>query len=177
LLSRKGLKHAIESYLQLNEIEHLPSPVDIPMDTAPITPKPMQIKKEVVEESENDGRDLQVESEDDFETLKPLKRNHLIMLSSEDDDLWENTDIGRTKFDSDEEMPSESDSQNKESEDELDNLNKESEDERDLQGFQKIDLTKAHTRNGAKKKKDKRGFRKQVEERQALVEENNKKAG
>ena len=134
----------------------------------------MQIKKRVVKESQNDGRDLQVESEDeDFETPKALRRNHPIVLSSEDD---ENTDIG-TKFDPDQEMCSELDSQNKESEDEPDNLNKESEDERDLQEFRKIDLTKAHTRDAAKTKKDKRGFRKQVEEGQALVAKNNKKAG
>ena len=147
--------HAIETYLQLDEVKTLPSPVDTPMDIVPITPKPMHIKKRVVKESQNDGRDLQVESEDkDFETPKALRRNHPIVLSSEDN---ENTDIG-TKFNPDQDMCSESDSQNKESKDELDNLNKESKDEWDLQEFRKIDLTKAHTQDAAKMKKDKRGF-------------------
>src|SRR6266508_499760 len=115
----------------------------------------MQIKKRVVKESENDGKDLQVESEDEgVKTPKAMRRNHLIVLSSEDD---ENVDIG-TKFNPDQEMHSELDSQNKESEDELDNLNKESEDEWDLQEFQKIDLTKAHTQDAAKTKKNKKGF-------------------
>ena len=143
-------------------------------DITVVTPKP---RKNVVEEPESKSGDSQDESKDsDYETPRALKKNRKppIILSSDDPDFMEKTD----KFDR--EMTSETESngqnnesayENKASEGESDR-ERESENEMDSQGFRKVDLTKAH----GKAKKDKKAFRKEVEEKRAVVTRmNNKK--
>ena len=158
LFSSKELTHTIETYLKLSDIA-------MPDIVAEITPKS---KKKVGEEPESEDMDSQGESEEDnFETPKALRKKSWI-ISSDDPDFVEKAD----KFDVDQEM-TESDNQNKEGESGPDSRNNESGSESDnrngneldLQEFRKVDFTKARR----KTKKDKKGFRKEVEERRALV--------
>ena len=167
LFGRKELTLTIETYLQ--------SDMDITMqDITVVTPKP---RKNVVEEPESKSEDSQDKSEDsDYETPRVLKKNRKppIILSSDDPDFVEKTD----KFDR--EMTSETESngqnnesvyENKASEGESDRK-RESENKTDSQGFRKVNLTKAH----GKAKKDKKAFRKEVEEKRAVATRmNNKK--
>ena len=168
------LTRAIETYVHPDFEQH--TLVDFSMqDSVAVdnwshwTPKPVQKNGKVVEGTETEGGNSQVESEDsNFETPRALKRGTDLSAPSistdNDSDTVEIVDQERVS--ASEYQESQLDNQQQQSESESDS----DKNVQNLKGLKRIDLTKLpKNANGKGKGKDKQAFRKDVKERQALV--------